>query len=103
MYLASLSLISVGAMCARVGEVEKGIILVHGKCAIGSIDDDFVCATLDWWPPQKCDYGKCSWGHASLLNLVSSIIFFLRFLNLPKVFLLLRNNKMVFSSSSFYL
>ncbi|BAT76276.1 hypothetical protein LR48_Vigan01g252300 [Vigna angularis] len=69
MYLASLSFISVGAMCARVGEVEKGIVLVHGKCAIGRIDDDFVCATLDWWPPQKCDYGKCSWGHASLLNL----------------------------------
>ncbi|QCD80594.1 heparanase 1 [Vigna unguiculata] len=68
-YLASLSFISVGALCARVGAVDKGIVLVHGKTAIGRIDDDFVCATLDWWPPQKCDYGKCSWGHASLLNL----------------------------------
>ncbi|XP_057958266.1 heparanase-like protein 3 isoform X1 [Malania oleifera] len=31
--------------------------------------EDFVCATLDWWPSDKCDYGTCSWGNASLLNL----------------------------------
>ena len=62
-------------MYGREGEVVKGIVLVHGKTAIGRIDDDSVCATLVWWPPQKCDYGKCSWGHASLLNLV----FFLSF------------------------
>jgi heparanase 1 len=33
--------------------------------------EDFVCATLDWWPPDKCDYGTCAWGRAGLLNLVS--------------------------------
>ncbi|KAL0330561.1 UNVERIFIED_CONTAM: Heparanase-like protein 3 [Sesamum radiatum] len=33
------------------------------------IDEDFICATMDWWPPTKCDYGTCSWGSASLLNL----------------------------------
>ncbi|PKI66752.1 hypothetical protein CRG98_012947 [Punica granatum] len=49
--------------------VVEGSLLVDGKGAIGRIDDDFVCATLDWWPPEKCDYGTCSWGHASLLNL----------------------------------
>jgi len=82
----------VGAVYGRGGAVEKGIVLVHGKSAIGRIDNDFICATLDWWPPQKCDYGKCSWGQASLLNLVSSIFycFFLRFLNLPKVFFFFR-------------
>ncbi|KAK7292018.1 hypothetical protein RIF29_07636 [Crotalaria pallida] len=48
---------------------EKGFVFIHGKSFIGKIDDDFVCATLDWWPPQKCDYGRCSWGLASLLNL----------------------------------
>ncbi|ESW27078.1 hypothetical protein PHAVU_003G171800 [Phaseolus vulgaris] len=69
MYLASLSFIGVGAVYGRGGAVEKGIVLVHGKSAIGRIDNDFICATLDWWPPQKCDYGKCSWGQASLLNL----------------------------------
>jgi len=101
MYLASLSFNGVGAVYGSGGAVEKGVVVVHGKTAIGRIDDDFVCATLDWWPPQKCDYGKCSWGHASLLNLVSSILFFLRFLNVPKVFFFLQNNKMVYASSSF--
>lgn len=46
-----------------------GTVSIDGKSAVGKIDDDFVCATLDWWPPEKCDYGTCSWGRASLLNL----------------------------------
>lgn len=51
------------------GSIE-GTVHVNGKDAIGKIDDDFICATLDWWPPEKCDYGTCSWGRASFLNLV---------------------------------
>ncbi|CDP15923.1 unnamed protein product [Coffea canephora] len=47
----------------------QGFVFVDGLSAIGEIDDDFICATLDWWPPEKCDYGTCSWDHASLLNL----------------------------------
>ncbi|KAL2327419.1 hypothetical protein Fmac_020846 [Flemingia macrophylla] len=54
-----------------VGEDEavKGTVIIDGKSVIGNVDDDFVCATLDWWPPEKCDYGRCSWGLASLFNL----------------------------------
>ncbi|XP_019463405.1 PREDICTED: heparanase-like protein 3 [Lupinus angustifolius] len=48
---------------------EKGFVFINETSFIGKIEDDFVCATLDWWPTQKCDYGRCSWGHASLLNL----------------------------------
>eukprot|EP00249_Psilotum_nudum_P005623 c19067_g2_i1 orf=852-2249(+) len=44
-------------------------ITVTGSAPIAQVDDDYICATLDWWPPQKCDYGRCSWGSASLLNL----------------------------------
>ncbi|CAL9127885.1 unnamed protein product [Musa acuminata var. zebrina] len=44
-------------------------VVVDGTAAIAVTDGDFVCATLDWWPPEKCDYGTCSWGLASLLNL----------------------------------
>lgn len=51
--------------------VVNGNVFVNGSSAIGRIDSDFICATLDWWPPEKCDYGTCSWGHASLLNLVN--------------------------------
>ncbi|KAE8690962.1 Heparanase-like protein 3 [Hibiscus syriacus] len=47
----------------------EGTVFIEGKAAIGRIDDDFICATLDWWPPEKCDYGTCSWGLAGLLNL----------------------------------
>ncbi|KAL9442208.1 hypothetical protein AB3S75_020674 [Citrus x aurantiifolia] len=46
-----------------------GNVFIDGKSVIGRTDDDFVCATLDWWPPEKCDYGTCSWDRASLLNL----------------------------------
>lgn len=59
------------------GSVEEGSVLIDGRAAIGSTDDGFICATLDWWPPDKCDYGTCSWGRASLLNLVSSVAFYL--------------------------
>ncbi|KAL1819617.1 hypothetical protein DCAR_0415913 [Daucus carota subsp. sativus] len=47
----------------------QGTVFVDGKSGIGFVDSDYVCATLDWWPPEKCDYGTCSWGKASLLNL----------------------------------
>ena len=32
------------------------------------VSSRFVCATLDWWPSDKCDYGRCPWGGASLLD-----------------------------------
>jgi hypothetical protein len=51
---------------------EAGVASVDGRRAIASTGEDFVCATLDWWPPDKCDYGTCSWGRASLLNLVAA-------------------------------
>ncbi|XP_068642893.1 heparanase-like protein 3 [Aristolochia californica] len=55
--------------------VVHGTVSINGSSAIGRIDGDYVCATLDWWPPEKCDYGSCSWDHASLLNLdLSNII-----------------------------
>ncbi|KAK9996791.1 hypothetical protein SO802_021477 [Lithocarpus litseifolius] len=53
------------------GNVIEGNVFINGTTSIGRIDDDFVCATLDWWPPEKCDYGTCSWGRDSLLNLLT--------------------------------
>ncbi|KAL5100813.1 hypothetical protein RYX36_005140 [Vicia faba] len=66
LYLACFSFFVVGTVSE---DVKKGSVVIDGSSVIGNIDDDFVCATLDWWPPQKCDYGTCSWGLASLLNL----------------------------------
>ncbi|XP_043717270.1 heparanase-like protein 3 [Telopea speciosissima] len=51
------------------GETVRGTVLINGRAGIGRTDEDFFYATLDWWPPEKCDYGTCSWGVASLLNL----------------------------------
>ncbi|KAK1550601.1 hypothetical protein Q3G72_021819 [Acer saccharum] len=61
---------------AATGEESGSSVFIDGKTVIGRIDDDFICTTLDWWPPEKCDYGTCSWGRASLLNLdLNNIIF----------------------------
>lgn len=49
-------------------KVENGTVLIDGESGIAEIDTNFICATMDWWPPEKCDYGSCSWDHASLLN-----------------------------------
>ncbi|CAI0444307.1 unnamed protein product [Linum tenue] len=49
--------------------IVEGTVFINGSSRIGRTDADFICATLDWWPPEKCDYGTCSWGTTSLLNL----------------------------------
>ncbi|CAK7353780.1 unnamed protein product [Dovyalis caffra] len=49
--------------------IVEGTVSINGTVPIGTTDRDFICATLDWWPPDECDYGTCSWGKASLLNL----------------------------------
>lgn len=45
-------------------------ITVNGVTSIAKTDDNFICATLDWWPRTKCNYNQCPWGQAGLLNLV---------------------------------
>ncbi|XP_023759955.1 heparanase-like protein 3 [Lactuca sativa] len=49
-------------------KVQNGNVFIDGERGIAETDTDFICATMDWWPPEKCDYGSCSWGYASLLN-----------------------------------
>ncbi|TYI08699.1 hypothetical protein ES332_A09G018700v1 [Gossypium tomentosum] len=44
-------------------------VVIQGATSIGETDDNFVCATLDWWPTEKCNYNQCPWGKAGLLNL----------------------------------
>lgn len=72
----SFSFIAVHSQAAGDDSTVQGTVFIDGKSAIGVIDSDFICTTLDWWPPEKCDYGTCSWGHASLLNLVCGLFFF---------------------------
>nr|KYP55466.1 Heparanase-like protein 1 [Cajanus cajan] len=50
-------------------KVEHGLVQVDGVQAIAETDDNFICATIDWWPHEKCDYNDCPWGDSSVLNL----------------------------------
>ncbi|KAG6520768.1 heparanase-like protein 1 [Zingiber officinale] len=44
-------------------------IVVKGSALVAETSDSFVCATLDWWPREKCNYDQCPWGESSVLNL----------------------------------
>lgn len=50
-------------------------VSVEGVTSIASTDDNFICATLDWWPTNKCDYNQCPWGKAGIFNLVCMFCF----------------------------
>ncbi|KAF5734673.1 putative Heparanase-2 [Tripterygium wilfordii] len=50
-------------------EVTHAIIIVDGSRSIAVNDDNFICATLDWWPHDKCNYNQCPWGYSSVTNL----------------------------------
>lgn len=44
-------------------------IKVNGNSTVAETDDTFVCATIDWWPAEKCNYNQCPWGESSAFNL----------------------------------
>lgn len=58
-----------------VASAEYVDVRVRGVVSIANTDDNFICATLDWWPTDKCDYGQCPWGKAGIFNLVYMYIF----------------------------
>ncbi|GAB2242054.1 hypothetical protein Droror1_Dr00018829 [Drosera rotundifolia] len=61
-----LIVVSVSACQAAEKHV---LVTIRTAAAIAETDDNFICATLDWWPPNKCNYGQCPWGHAGLEKL----------------------------------
>ncbi|TKY45492.1 Heparanase protein 1 [Spatholobus suberectus] len=52
-----------------LSSAENVKLIVQGARSIATTDDNFICATLDWWPANKCDYDQCPWGQAGILNL----------------------------------
>ncbi|XP_043725007.1 heparanase-like protein 1 [Telopea speciosissima] len=44
-------------------------IVVKGTTTIAETSNNFICATIDWWPPEKCNYQQCPWDESSVLNL----------------------------------
>jgi len=51
-------------------DIEHGLLLLNGAQAKAEIGDNFICATMDWWPPESCNFGFCSWAHSSIVTLV---------------------------------
>lgn len=56
--------------CFCLSNSDELKVIVKGVTSIAKTDDNFICATLDWWPENKCDYNQCPWGKAGILNLV---------------------------------
>jgi heparanase 1 len=67
---AAVNTTAIAAAPAPASTAGCEAVTVDARSAVAETDEAFVCATLDWWPPTKCDYGTCAWGLASLLNLV---------------------------------
>jgi len=54
---------------------EEARVGVDTSKAVAETDANYICATIDWWPQDKCNYNRCPWGSSSVLNLVSVCIF----------------------------
>lgn len=67
-FLASISVV-------LAQHVEEARLVINGSLPITHTDANYICATIDWWPSNKCDYKQCPWGSSSALNLVSVFIF----------------------------
>ncbi|XP_008805083.2 heparanase-like protein 2 [Phoenix dactylifera] len=44
-------------------------VTVKAVTTIAQTDDNFICATIDWWPKEKCNYNMCPWYNSSIINL----------------------------------
>ncbi|XP_022883685.1 heparanase-like protein 1 [Olea europaea var. sylvestris] len=44
-------------------------LVIHTNTTIAETDDNYVCATIDWWPHDKCNYNQCPWEFSSVINL----------------------------------
>ncbi|KAL9253475.1 Heparanase-like protein [Drosera capensis] len=49
--------------------ISKATVVINSGRSIALTDDNFVCATIDWWPQDKCNYNQCPWGYSSIVNL----------------------------------
>lgn len=51
--------------------VKEIVLTIDASAKIAWTDANYICATIDWWPKEKCNYKQCPWGSTSIINLVS--------------------------------
>lgn len=56
---------------SSVQTVKKVELKIDASAKIAWTDANYICATIDWWPKEKCDYNQCPWGSASIINMVT--------------------------------
>ncbi|KAL8091408.1 heparanase-like protein 1 [Apium graveolens] len=61
-FVASLS-------CIVAQNVEDAELVVNSTAVLTETDETYICATIDWWPHDKCNYNHCPWGYSSAVNL----------------------------------
>ncbi|XP_010546175.1 PREDICTED: heparanase-like protein 1 isoform X2 [Tarenaya hassleriana] len=50
-------------------DLKRARIIIDGTRRVSETDENFVCATIDWWPHDKCNYDQCPWGYSSVINM----------------------------------
>ncbi|XP_071716421.1 heparanase-like protein 1 isoform X2 [Rutidosis leptorrhynchoides] len=58
---------SISAVLAQY--VQESELIINGTLPMSHTDANYICATIDWWPNDKCNYNHCPWGSSSALNL----------------------------------
>jgi heparanase 1 len=43
-------------------------VYVHTAQALSTTGSSLVCVNFDWWPSSKCDYGRCPWADAGVMD-----------------------------------
>ncbi|KAJ9535247.1 hypothetical protein OSB04_un001661 [Centaurea solstitialis] len=49
--------------------VQESELVINATLPMAHTDANYICATIDWWPDDKCNYNHCPWGSSSALNL----------------------------------
>ncbi|KAH0690578.1 hypothetical protein KY289_017936 [Solanum tuberosum] len=66
----TFSLIFLALCPALSAQTVKEIVLtIDASTKAAWTDANYICATIDWWPKEKCNYNQCPWGSASIINL----------------------------------
>ncbi|KAL8250513.1 hypothetical protein R6Q59_034206 [Mikania micrantha] len=68
-FWTSLILILASFSVIRARNAEESYLVINGSLPMAHTDENYICATIDWWPSNKCDYRQCPWGSSSALNL----------------------------------